>query len=65
MQKSNEKYAVIRVADNGSGIPNDMKSHILKCFILEKVQLPTAAEALDRSYLMQIDRRTARRNADA
>ena len=26
------KYAVIRVADNGSGIPDDMKSHIFEMF---------------------------------
>ncbi|MFR3455076.1 MAG: hypothetical protein ACLTTN_12555 [Coprococcus eutactus] len=37
---------MIRVADNGSGIPDDMKSHIFEMFYTEKVQLPTAAEAL-------------------
>ena len=30
------KYAVIRVADNGSGIPNDMKSHIFEMFYTGK-----------------------------
>ena len=30
------KYAVIRVADNGSGIPDDMKSHIFEMFYTGK-----------------------------
>lgn len=37
--------AVIRVTDNGNGIADDMKPHILRCFTPEKIPSQTAAEA--------------------
>lgn len=42
--------AVIRVTDNGNGIADDMKPHILRCFTVEKYSRRQPQKLRDRAY---------------